>query len=65
MDVSSPLNYGTPSSKRGQPRSPATVGTPIRLRADIHSERHMRTVNLGGTSEMVGLLLTTFLFIIR
>ena len=56
MDVSSPLNYGTPSSRRGgpgTPRSPATGGTPIRLRTDIRSERHMRTVNLGGTSEGV------------
>ncbi len=50
IDLSSPLNYGTPSSRLGggTPRTPGAVGTPIRPRADVRSERKMRTVNLGG-----------------
>ncbi len=53
IDLSSPLNYGTPSSRLGvgTPRTPGAVGTPIRPRPDVRSERKMRTVNLGGGSE--------------
>ena len=49
IDLSSPLNYGTPSSRIGgpiTPRTPGVGGTPIRARPDVRSERKMRTVNL-------------------
>ena len=46
IDLSSPLNYGTPSSHRTNPRTPGAAGTPIRPRPDVRSERKMRTVNL-------------------
>ncbi|XP_040567815.1 DNA replication licensing factor MCM4 [Lepeophtheirus salmonis] len=46
IDLSSPLNYGTPSSLR-TPRSKGVAGTPIRVRSDIQSERTLRQVNLG------------------
>ncbi|XP_064641337.1 DNA replication licensing factor mcm4-A-like [Lineus longissimus] len=47
IDLSSPLNYGTPSSRLGvgTPRTPG--GTQIRMRADIGSTRKIRQVNLG------------------
>ncbi|XP_072013660.1 DNA replication licensing factor mcm4-A-like [Amphiura filiformis] len=45
IDLSSPLNYGTPSSRMsGTPGRMA--GTPIRPRNDIRSERKVRQVNL-------------------
>eukprot|EP00095_Tigriopus_kingsejongensis_P012712 maker-scaffold1515_size37859-snap-gene-0.7 protein:Tk12712 transcript:maker-scaffold1515_size37859-snap-gene-0.7-mRNA-1 annotation:"dna replication licensing factor mcm4" len=49
IDLSSPLNYGTPSSAgSAHPRS--SVGgvrsTPIRIRSDIQSERRLRQVNV-------------------
>lgn len=50
IDLSSPLNYGTPASSRfgvGTPRTPGVAGTPIRSRPDVRSERKMRTVNVG------------------
>ena len=49
IDLSSPLNYGTPSSRLGvgTPRTPGVGGTPIRHRADIRSDRKMRTVTVG------------------
>ena len=50
IDLSSPLNYGTPSSRLGgigTPRTPGAVGTPIRSRPDVRSERKMRMVNIG------------------
>uniref|UniRef100_T1J2B5 DNA replication licensing factor MCM4 n=1 Tax=Strigamia maritima TaxID=126957 RepID=T1J2B5_STRMM len=59
IDLSSPLNYGTPSSSAPRtPRSGAR-GTPVRLRQDIGSERRMRQVNLnsetpGGDTSRVG-----------
>lgn len=56
MDLSSPLNYGTPSSRLGgpvTPRTPMVGGTPIRTRPDVRSERKMRTVNLEGASGTV------------
>ncbi|XP_071957644.1 DNA replication licensing factor mcm4-A-like [Antedon mediterranea] len=50
IDLSSPLNYGTPSSRMSA--TPGGKGTPIRPRTDIRSERKMRQVNL--TSDPVG-----------
>ena len=56
IDLSSPLNYGTPSSRLGlgTPRTPGAGGTPIRPRPDVRSERKMRTVNVG-SSETVSI----------
>lgn len=48
IDLSSPLNYGTPSS-RGGPRTPGVGETPIRHRPDIRSDRKMRQVTIGGS----------------
>lgn len=54
IDLSSPLTYGTPSSRmvgtpgRGQ-------GTPIRPRTDIGTMRRLREVNLNATDPPVGL----------
>ena len=47
-DMSSPLNYGTPSSRLGgeTPCTPGALGTPIRPRADIRGDRRP-TVNIG------------------
>lgn len=55
IDLSSPLNYGTPSSRLGvgTPRTPGAAGTPIRPRSDVRSDRKMRTVNVGGGSDGV------------
>ncbi|XP_059613524.1 DNA replication licensing factor MCM4 [Phlebotomus argentipes] len=47
IDLSSPLNYGTPSSL-GSIRTPGIRGTPIRSRPDIRTNRYMRQVNVGG-----------------
>ena len=52
IDLSSPLNYGTPSShgglagvgSQGSVRTPGVRGTPIRVRSDIQSERRLRQV---------------------
>lgn len=48
IDLSSPLNYGTPSSM-GSIRTPRSGirGTPIRTRPDIRTDRHLRQVNIG------------------
>ncbi|XP_050720890.1 DNA replication licensing factor MCM4-like [Eriocheir sinensis] len=48
VDLSSPLNYGTPSSVGSSVRTPRSGvrGTPIRHRSDIRSDRRMRQVNL-------------------
>lgn len=48
IDLSSPLNYGTPSSL-GSIRTPRSGirGTPIRTRPDIRQDRRMRQVNIG------------------
>lgn len=53
IDLSSPLNYGTPSSM-GSVRTPRSGirGTPIRQRPDIRQDRRMRQVNIG--SDAVG-----------
>lgn len=45
LDLSSPLNYGTPAT----PRTPGIGSTPIRHRPDIHSDRKMKQVELGGS----------------
>lgn len=48
IDLSSPLNYGTPSSL-GSVRTPRSGirGTPIRLRPDVRTDKRIRQVNLG------------------
>ena len=48
IDLSSPLNYGTPSSM-GSIRTPRSGirGTPVRARPDIRTDRRMRQVNIG------------------
>ena len=54
IDLSSPLNYGTPSSL-GSFRTPGGVrGTPIRIRSDIQSERKLRQVNVATGSQAPG-----------
>jgi len=51
IDLSSPLNYGTPSSLGSSTfRTPGAVrGTPIRIRSDIQSERRLRQVNVAAS----------------
>eukprot|EP00092_Neocalanus_flemingeri_P030424 GFUD01033026.1.p1 GENE.GFUD01033026.1~~GFUD01033026.1.p1 ORF type:complete len:866 (+),score=291.09 GFUD01033026.1:48-2600(+) len=51
IDLSSPLNYGTPSSVGSSLRTPRTGsrGTPIRVRSDIQSDRRIRQVPVGGS----------------
>ncbi|KAK3086222.1 hypothetical protein FSP39_015423 [Pinctada imbricata] len=49
IDLSSPLNYGTPGSRTGGPMTPGTGATPIRSRPDIRSDRKMRQVTIGGS----------------
>lgn len=52
IDQSSPLNYGTPSSRIGNtPRGTPTHGTPLRHRSDIRSNRKMRQVTLGESTD--------------
>ena len=51
IDLSSPMNYGTPGS-RG-PLTPGVGDTPIRHRPDIHSEKKLRTVTIGGSEPSV------------
>lgn len=48
IDLSSPLNYGTPSSLASirTPRS-GIRGTPIRMRPDIRTDKRIRQVNVG------------------
>ena len=51
IDLSSPLNYGTPSSNLMTPGTGRTPGshsgsTPIRVRSDIGSDRRLRQVNV-------------------
>jgi len=52
IDLSSPLNYGTPASSRiGSVAAGTPRGTPVRLRSDIRSTRKLKQVNVGGGSE--------------
>ena len=56
IDLSSPLNYGTPTShgglagvgfgSQGSVRTPGVRGTPIRIRSDIQSEKRLRQVSI-------------------
>lgn len=50
IDLSSPLNYGTPSSM-GSIRTPRSGirGTPLKARPDIRTDKKMRQVAIGGT----------------
>ncbi|XP_037827334.1 DNA replication licensing factor MCM4 [Lucilia sericata] len=50
IDLSSPLNYGTPSSM-GSIRTPRSGirGTPLRARPDIRTDKKMRQVAIAGT----------------
>ncbi|XP_065675441.1 DNA replication licensing factor mcm4-A isoform X2 [Hydra vulgaris] len=47
---SSPLNYGTPSSRMGSVRS-TSRGTPARLRSDVRSNKTYRQVNVGAAEQ--------------
>ncbi|XP_018783057.1 PREDICTED: DNA replication licensing factor MCM4 [Bactrocera latifrons] len=51
IDLSSPLNYGTPSSI-GSIRTPRSGirGTPLRARPDIRTDKRMRQVAIGGSA---------------
>ncbi|XP_041563390.1 LOW QUALITY PROTEIN: DNA replication licensing factor MCM4 [Drosophila gunungcola] len=51
IDLSSPLNYGTPSSM-GSIRTPRSGirGTPLRARPDIRTDKRIRQVAIGGGS---------------
>lgn len=62
IDLSSPLNYGTPSSM-GSIRTPRSGvrGTPIRSRPDIRTDRRIRQVNLG--SDAVSIIPFRFIYI--
>ncbi|KAG5890474.1 hypothetical protein JTB14_013416 [Gonioctena quinquepunctata] len=53
IDLSSPLNYGTPSSL-GSIRTPRSGirGTPIRMRPDVRSDKRIRQVNVGGDAAL-------------
>lgn len=49
IDLSSPLNYGTPGSYSVGESTPAAGATPIRHRPDVRSDRKLRQVAIGGT----------------
>lgn len=53
IDLSSPLNYGTPSSRTGGPLTPGAAATPIRSRPDVRSNRKIRQVTIGGSDPSV------------
>lgn len=54
IDLSSPLNYGTPDSRSvGTPRTPGVSSTPIRHRPDVQSDRRLRQVTIGGSETSV------------
>ena len=52
IDLSSPLNFGTPSSRVGVTPG-GSRGTPIRPRGDIGHSRRVREVNLNPTDPPV------------
>lgn len=58
IDLSSPLNYGTPSSL-GSVRTPRSGirGTPIRMRPDVRSDKRIRQVQVGGSDAVSSKLL--------
>uniref|UniRef100_A0A4W3HCA8 DNA replication licensing factor MCM4 n=1 Tax=Callorhinchus milii TaxID=7868 RepID=A0A4W3HCA8_CALMI len=59
FDVSSPLTYGTPSSRvEGTPRS-GVRGTPIRQRPDLGSARKARQVDLQAEQPVVDEIVTS------
>ncbi|XP_018334310.1 DNA replication licensing factor MCM4 [Agrilus planipennis] len=47
IDLSSPLNYGTPSSLGSVGPRSGIRGTPIRMRSDIRTDKRIRQVNVG------------------
>jgi len=49
VDLTSPINYGTPMSRVGSMRGTPSHGTPIHLRSDISSVRKLRQVNVGAS----------------
>ncbi|XP_059170119.1 DNA replication licensing factor mcm4-A-like [Physella acuta] len=49
IDLSSPLNYGTPGSQGTGIGTPAVGATPIRHRPDVRSDRKLRQVAIGGS----------------
>lgn len=60
IDLSSPLNYGTPSSISSvrTPRSAGIRNTPIRLRPDIRPDRHTRQVNISSDPVCLSIFIT-------
>ncbi|CAG5124882.1 unnamed protein product [Candidula unifasciata] len=48
IDLSSPLNYGTPGPQSVSEGTPATAATPIRHRPDVRNDRRLRQVAIGG-----------------
>ncbi|KAK2140577.1 hypothetical protein LSH36_1305g00000, partial [Paralvinella palmiformis] len=54
IDLSSPLNYGAPSSRLGlgTPRTPGAGGTTIRPRPDVHTKRKCEQLMLGDQTPM-------------
>lgn len=59
IDLSSPLNYGTPSSL-GSVRTPRSGirGTPIRMRPDVRTDKRIRQVNLGSDPVSLSIFVT-------
>lgn len=54
VDASSPLNFGTPSSRLGATPSGFSQGTPMRHRSDLGGGSHrLRQVNFTGSDAMV------------
>lgn len=63
IDLSSPLNYGTPSSI-GSIRTPRSGirGTPLRARPDIRTDKRMRQVTIGGSTPGVSMQLNACIY---
>lgn len=64
IDLSSPLNYGTPSSM-GSVRTPRSGirGTPVRARPDIRTDKRMRQVNIGADAVSFKFVVVVFFLI--
>jgi DNA replication licensing factor MCM4 len=60
IDLSSPLNYGTPGSLSSV-RTPHSGirGTPIRMRPDIRTDRRIRQVNVNTDPVCIHVTTTT------